>query len=155
MQVGSKIALGGALCMAAALIAHGPLGLGGQFARDHARPTDSAEAQTEAGQAASSACTSAQANAADGRDVQFRSGSAYLSPASLRIVRDVALAAKACPGASVRLAGSDVGPMNQERIRRVREALVAAGTPDTAIRTVPGNPSGDRRISLRIETGAR
>lgn len=85
--------------------------------------------------AGASSCQSAVA----GRTLSFRAGSAYLSPQSNHVIHEVAEALKACPALHVEIgshsntSSSAAVPMSEERLRRVREALLAKGVPPAAL----------------------
>jgi OOP family OmpA-OmpF porin len=86
-------------------------------------------------------CEDALDKAMAGRALTFRSGSAYLSPQSNRIIRDVADALRQCPGLRVEIGGhgdaSGSAAINQsmsdERAKRVRDALVIRGVSPDAL----------------------
>jgi OOP family OmpA-OmpF porin len=70
-----------------------------------------------------------------GKTVQFRSGSAFLSPQSNRLLDDIATALKSCAGLSVEIGGhTDANGnasvnqvLSQERADRVKAALIERG----------------------------
>jgi OOP family OmpA-OmpF porin len=86
-------------------------------------------------------CEDALDKAMAGRALTFRSGSAYLSPQSNRIIRDIADALRQCPGLRVEIGGhgdaSGSAAINQsmsdERAKRVRDALVIRGVSPDAL----------------------
>lgn len=102
--------------------------------------SDTAERQAGASALAAGAietCQSAIDQAVAGRTLSFRSGSAYLSPQSNRIIRDVAGVLRQCPGLQVEIGGHGNATggaainqsMSEERAKRVRDALVIRGVP--------------------------
>lgn len=122
--------------------------------------------------AAVSACQSGVNTAVANRVINFRSGSAYIAPSSLRIIDDVAAALKPCQDMALEIGGhtdsAGNAPVNQalsqERAERVKAALVERGIPATAITargygdSKPANPANgrdpaNRRIAFTVTKG--
>jgi len=80
----------------------------------------------------------------ESRKISFRSGSAYVSPASNKILDVLATALKSCDGLSVVVEGhtDDNGnsainkTMSQERADRIKAGLVERGIPETMITAI-------------------
>lgn len=140
MQRGLKIAVGGGAAALLAVIVHGPLGMGAQFVAGLQRQADAPSADAPSARVSAIAtCQSAVDKAVAGRTLSFRSGSAYLSPQSNRIIRNVAGALKQCAGLRIEIGGHGNATgtaainqaMSEERAKRVRDALVIRGvSPD-------------------------
>jgi len=103
--------------------------------------TEAPPGVAEPQRASADACQSSLNKAVAGRALSFRSGSAYLSPRSNRIIHDVATVLKACPTLHVEVAGHGNASgsaainkaMSEERAKRVRDALIASGVPADAL----------------------
>ncbi|MEW4467572.1 OmpA family protein [Parasphingorhabdus sp. JC815] len=79
--------------------------------------------------------------AIEGKKLSFRSGSAYISPVSNKILDEVAAAFKPCTGLMIAVGGhtDDAGDaevnaiMSQERADRVRAGLIERGIPENLV----------------------
>jgi len=116
------------------------------------------------------ACQQAIDTALGGEALRFQNGSAWLSPASQRLIARVAAALRTCGGQRLEVGGHGNGDalanraMAAERARRVRAALVEAGAPADAVtargygadRPLDAARPGDaanRRVSFTIMAG--
>lgn len=92
-------------------------------------------------QTAVAKCQSSLDSAMEGKELSFRSGSAYISPASNKILDDVAAVLKPCSGLAVAVGGhtDDNGNaqvnkiLSQERADRVRAGLVERGISESLV----------------------
>lgn len=116
------------------------------------------------------ACQQGVDAALAGRAVQFRDGSAWLSPQSRRLLADVAAALGTCDAYRLEVGGHGNGvglanrTMAEERARRVRAALIDAGVPAEAVvargygaarpldAARPTDPA-NRRVSFSVVAG--
>lgn len=86
-------------------------------------------------------CQSGVDKVIENKKLSFRSGSAYISPASNKILDEVAAALKPCSGLAIAVGGhtDDAGNaevnriMSQERADRVRAGLMERGIPENLI----------------------
>lgn len=105
-------------------------------------------------------CRDAVTVALGERAVQFRAGSAWLSPQSQQTIADVAAALRSCGGYAVLVRGHSSSraaahrAMARERAARVRDALIAVGIPAEAVSTAvsAADPSG-LRVSFVVTDG--
>ncbi len=104
--------------------------------------TDNSTANVDpAAQTAIAECQSAVDKAMDGKKLSFRSGSAYISPASNKILDDVAAALEPCSGLAIAVGGhtDDNGNaevnkiLSQERADRVRAGLIERGIAENRV----------------------
>lgn len=117
-------------------------GVGAIRAQKAAAPAVLAATETATRPGANPSCRAAIDDAVAGRTLNFRSGSAYLSPQSNRIIHEVAAALKLCEGMTLEIGGhgnatgSDAinRAMSEERAKRVRDALVIQGARPDALR---------------------
>lgn len=106
-------------------------------------PAETAEGDgsAEATSDGNNACQTSVDTAIAGDKISFRSGSAYVSPASNKIIDSVAEALKSCTGFSVAIGGhtdsngnAEINKsMSQERADRVRAGLVARGISENQV----------------------
>ncbi|MDZ7588528.1 MAG: OmpA family protein [Parasphingorhabdus sp.] len=124
-------------------------GIGGvKWAGDEPAVEDGAASAPEntaaadpATQAKIDSCQSGVDKSIEGKSIQFRSGSAYLSAESNKIIADVAAALKPCAGLSIAVEGhtdnngnAEVNRiLSQERADRVRGALIAKGISEQSV----------------------
>ncbi len=114
-----------------------------------------------------SECQSGVNKSIEGKTINFASGSAYVSPASNRILDSVAEALKPCSGLSIEVGGhtdalgnADVNKaLSQERANRIRDGLVKRGLTAVNITAVgfgseqpkaEGNNAENRRIEFKV-----
>jgi len=112
-------------------------------------------------------CQSGVNKSIEGKTINFASGSAYVSPASNRILNSVAEALKPCSGLSIEVGGhtdalgnADVNQaLSQERANRIRDGLVKRGLTAVNITAVgfgseqpkaEGNNAENRRIEFKV-----
>jgi OmpA-OmpF porin, OOP family len=119
-----------------------------------------------------SACQSGVNGAVAGRVINFKSGSAYIAPDSLKILDDVATALKPCTNIALEVGGhtDSAGSaalnqtLSQERADRVKSALIERGIAAEAITatgygsTKPANAAdgrdpANRRIAFTVTKG--
>lgn len=99
------------------------------------------EAADPATAAAVTKCQDGVDKAIEGKKLSFRSGSAYVSPASNKILDEVAAALKPCSGLAVAVGGHTDGDgdaevnkiLSQERADRVRAGLIERGIPENLV----------------------
>lgn len=117
-------------------------------------------------------CQTAVDQAMDGKKLSFRSGSAYISPASNQILDDVAAALEPCSGLAIAVGGhtDDNGNaevnkiLSQERADRVRAGLIERGIAENmvtatgfgaeqplATETGPEADARNRRIEFKVQ----
>lgn len=141
-----------------------------------AQTDDAAQSQIAAPPATSAAISKCQGKIdalLESRNITFRSGSAYLSGSSQKLLDDLAAVLKPCAGTNVEISGhtdaSGSKAINQsistERANRVRAALVERGIAETRLSAkgygaakprIANNPSaaGNRRIDFSITSTA-
>lgn len=136
---------------------------------DAGPPTTAASGEPAATEAVTVAdCQTAIDDAIAGGQIQFRSGSAYLSPASNRLIDALAEAARGCEAVQIEIAGHSNRTgregvnleMSSERAVRVRDALIERGVAAAMLRTIGkgsseplgGNPAdpANRRIEFTV-----
>lgn len=99
------------------------------------------EDSSQAGDNGANACQASVDTAIAGEKLSFRSGSAYVSPASNKIIDAVATALKSCSDFSVAIGGhtdsngnAEINKsMSQERADRVRAGLIARGISESQV----------------------
>ncbi len=135
--------------------------------------TDVGDEDTDpAATAAVTNCQSGVDKAIEGEKLSFRSGSAYISPASNKLLDKIAAALKPCSGLAIAVGGhtDDNGNaqvnkiLSQERADRVRAGLVERGIPENLVTATGfgaekplatgGGPDADaqnRRIEFKVQ----
>ncbi|MEO9467497.1 OmpA family protein [Parasphingorhabdus sp.] len=119
------------------------------------------------------ACQASVDNAIAGEKLNFRSGSAYVSPASNKIIDSVAAALKTCSDFSVAIGGhtdsngnAEINKsMSQERADRVRSGLIERGISESQVTATgygseqplaegsgPEADARNRRIEFKVST---
>lgn len=117
-------------------------------------------------------CQSGVDKAIEGEKLSFRSGSAYVSPASNKLLDKIAAALKPCSGLAIAVGGhtDDNGNaqvnkiLSQERADRVRAGLIERGIPENLVTATGfgaekplakgGGPDADaknRRIEFKVQ----
>lgn len=138
-----------------------------------AKTADGSANVDPATQAAVTKCQGGVDKAIEGKKLSFRSGSAYVSPASNKILDAVAVALKPCSGLAIAVGGhtDDNGNgqvnkiLSQERADRVRAGLIKRGISETLVTATgfgaeqplatgsgPEADAQNRRIEFKVQS---
>lgn len=136
-----------------------------------AKTDNDGEAVDPATKTAVTECQARVDKAMEGKKLSFRSGSAYISPASNKLLDEVAVALKPCSGLTIAVGGHTDGAGNaqvnkilsQERADRVRAGLIERGISENLVTAIgygaeqplatgrgPEANAQNRRIELKV-----
>lgn len=139
----------------------------------NAEPGNGAADVDPATQTAVTKCQGSVDKAMEGKKLSFRSGSAYVSPASNKLLDEVAAALKPCSGLTIAVGGHTDGAGNaqvnkilsQERADRVRAGLIERGMSENLVTATgygaeqplatgsgPDAAAQNRRIELKAQS---